>query len=38
MVWTDLGEIIRLNQAYTVGLDGFERRKLGAWRNENSEW
>jgi hypothetical protein len=22
--WTDLGEIIRLNQAYTVGLDGFE--------------
>jgi len=22
--WTDLGEIIRLNQAYQVGLDGFE--------------
>jgi len=22
--WTDLGEIIRLNQAYAVGLDGFE--------------
>src|SRR5580692_1572861 len=22
--WTDLGEIIRLNQAYMVGLDGFE--------------
>src|SRR5262249_27714113 len=22
--WTDLGEIIRLNQAYTLGLDGFE--------------
>ena len=22
--WTDLGEIIRLNQAYSVGLDGFE--------------
>ena len=22
--WTDLGEIIRLNQAYEVGLDGFE--------------
>jgi hypothetical protein len=22
--WTDLGEIIRLNQAYDVGLDGFE--------------
>jgi len=22
--WTDLGEIIRLNQAYVVGLDGFE--------------
>jgi len=24
LTWTDLGEIIRLNQAYTVGLDGFE--------------
>jgi hypothetical protein len=22
--WTDLGEIIRLNQAYALGLDGFE--------------
>jgi hypothetical protein len=22
--WTDLGEIIRLNQAYAVGLDGYE--------------
>jgi hypothetical protein len=22
--WTDLGEIIRLNQSYAVGLDGFE--------------
>jgi len=22
--WTDLGEIVRLNQAYAVGLDGFE--------------
>lgn len=22
--WTDLGEIIRLNQAYSLGLDGFE--------------
>ncbi len=22
--WTDLGEIIRLNQAYSVGLDGYE--------------
>jgi hypothetical protein len=22
--WTDLGEIVRLNQAYIVGLDGFE--------------
>jgi len=22
--WTDLGEIIRLNQAYAIGLDGFE--------------
>jgi hypothetical protein len=22
--WTDLGEVIRLNQAYAVGLDGFE--------------
>ncbi|MGA7573321.1 MAG: hypothetical protein WBV31_13710 [Terriglobales bacterium] len=24
LTWTDLGEIIRLNQAYAVGLDGFE--------------
>jgi hypothetical protein len=24
LTWTDLGEIIRLNQAYKVGLDGFE--------------
>lgn len=22
--WTDLGEIVRLNQAYAIGLDGFE--------------
>ncbi len=24
LTWTDLGEIIRLNQSYEVGLDGFE--------------
>jgi hypothetical protein len=24
LTWTDLGEIIRLNQAYALGLDGFE--------------
>lgn len=24
LTWTDLGEIIRLNQSYAVGLDGFE--------------
>ncbi|HWW14249.1 MAG TPA: hypothetical protein VN310_06280 [Candidatus Dormibacteraeota bacterium] len=24
LTWTDLGEIIRLNQAYELGLDGFE--------------
>jgi hypothetical protein len=24
LTWTDLGEIIRLNQSYQVGLDGFE--------------
>ena len=24
VTWTDLGEIIRLNQSYAVGLDGFE--------------